>query len=175
MFSPAPPVAPTPWQAAQLRSLKIGPRPSPRPSLARKFALAAAKVVELVPGSASPSAACSLVWMSMLCMSPQPAATSASAAADTTVKIPLGTRMVASLRTNGGHSCAADSRPRRVRAAAPPSGLEGRERTHWQAEKRAKFRLLRIRISVEVRFRADFPGFLREDESGAAGSERLVA
>src|SRR5450755_3671626 len=55
MFCPAPPVAPTEWQAEQLRSLKIGPRPSDCVSVLLKFAFAAAKVVALVPGRASPS------------------------------------------------------------------------------------------------------------------------
>ncbi len=54
MFWPAPPVAPTEWQAEQLRSLKIGPRPSACVSVASKFAFAAAKAVAFVPGSASP-------------------------------------------------------------------------------------------------------------------------
>src|SRR5256885_17032662 len=57
MFWPAPPTAPFAWQAPQLCSLKIGPRPSELFSVAAKFASAAANVVPLVPGSAPPSTA----------------------------------------------------------------------------------------------------------------------
>src|SRR3954470_9866615 len=55
MFCPAPPVAPTEWQAEQLRSLKMGPSPSACVSVAPKLAFASAKVVAFVPGKASPS------------------------------------------------------------------------------------------------------------------------
>src|SRR4029079_6447531 len=48
--------APLEWHAEQLRSLKIGPRPSCWVSVSPKFAFAAANWVAFVPAMASPSA-----------------------------------------------------------------------------------------------------------------------
>src|SRR5436190_1950290 len=50
-------MAPSAWHWPQLRSLKIGPRPSCTVSVVPKAALACANKVALVPGSESPSAA----------------------------------------------------------------------------------------------------------------------
>ena len=61
------------WQAEQLRSLKIGPKPSCWVSVRLKFALASAKAVAFVPPSASPRAAPCSVAVSSVAL-PQPIA-----------------------------------------------------------------------------------------------------
>src|SRR5690349_1186220 len=91
MFWPAPPSALFEWQAPQLRSLKIGPRPSCCVSVRPKFALAAANVVAFTPGSASPNAKLSCeVESSFMLPHPADASGSASMAASANFILVIG-------------------------------------------------------------------------------------